>query len=114
MLRKPLLLALLLASCSKGPQADLPSISEARSLGAEWALVNEEAGEGRLTANYVKTMRDQLRQQLETTASSLSNHDNPYGEEMRALLKEPDDAAPEELRAHARALKQIEDDLESA
>ena len=32
MLRKPLLLALLIAACSKGPEADLPSIGEARSL----------------------------------------------------------------------------------
>jgi hypothetical protein len=44
-----LLLLLLLGGCSKGPQADLPAISAARSLAAEWALVNEQASEGHLT-----------------------------------------------------------------
>jgi len=33
---------------------------------------------------------------------------------IHALLRQPDDAAPEELRAHADKLKQIEDNLESA
>jgi hypothetical protein len=31
-----LLTALLVAACSKGPDADLPAIGEARSLAAEW------------------------------------------------------------------------------
>ena len=48
-MRKPLLLLLVLAGCSKGPQADLPAIGAARSLGAEWALVNQEASRGQLT-----------------------------------------------------------------
>jgi hypothetical protein len=113
-MRKPLLLLLLLAGCSKGPQADLPAISAARSLGAEWALVNQEASRGRLTEVYVKTMRQQLREQLQTNASSLTQPDTPYAAEIQALLAEPEDAAPEELRAHSDKLKQIEDGLESA
>ena len=59
-------------------------------------------------------MREQVRQQLETTARALSRPDSRYGAEIRALLAQPDDAAPEELRAHADKLKQIEDALESA
>ena len=39
MLRRSLLLALLLAGCSKGPQADLQYIKQARSLGAKRADV---------------------------------------------------------------------------
>jgi len=113
-MRKPLLLLLLLAGCSKGPQADLPAISAARSLGAEWALVNQEASRGRLAEVYVKTMRQQLREQLQTNASSLTQPDTPYAAEIQALLAEPEDAAPEELRAHSDKLKQIEDGLESA
>jgi hypothetical protein len=113
-MRKLLLLPLLVAGCSKGPQADLPAISAARSLGAEWALVNEEASRGRLTEVYVKTMRQQLREQLQTNASSLTQPDTPYAAEIQALLAEPEDAAPEELRAHSDKLKQIEDQLESA
>jgi hypothetical protein len=113
-MRKPLMLLLLLAGCSKRPQADLPAISAARSLGAEWALVNQEAARGRLTEVYVKTMRQQLREQLQTTASSLTEPGSLYAVEIKALLAEPDDAAPEDLRAHSDKLKQIEDGLESA
>jgi Tfp pilus assembly protein PilP len=34
------ILLLLIVGCSKAPDADLASIATARSLGAEWALVN--------------------------------------------------------------------------
>ena len=114
MLRKPLLVALLLAGCSKGPEADLPSIGEARSLAAEWALVNEQANAGHLTASYVHTMRQNVREQLQTTAKSLTQPQSPYAAEIAAVLREPDGAAPSVLRAHASKLKQIEDKLESA
>jgi len=113
-MRKLLLLLLVLVGCSKGSEADLPAIGAARSLGAEWALVNEEASRGHLTAVYVKTMRQQLREQLQTNASSLTTPDTPYGREIQALLTEPDNAPPQELRAHSEKLKQIENGLESA
>lgn len=114
MSRWTLALLLLLAACSKGPQADLPLISEARSLAAEWALVNEQAGEGHLTATYVRTMRQKVREELLRAANSLTQPDSPYGEEIAGLLREPEGAPPAALRAHARKLKQIEDSLESA
>ena len=114
MLRRPLLLILLLAGCSKGPEADLQYISAARSLAAEWALVNEQASEGHLTRPYVRTMRESVRQQLQTNATSLTQPKSEYGSEIQALLREPDDAPPAALRAHASKLKQIEDNLESA
>ena len=113
-MRWMLLFGLALASCSKGPQADLPSIGEARSLGAEWALVNDQAGRGKLTHIYAATMRKRLREQLQTTSKSLSQPESSYGREIEALLAEPDGASPAELRSHAHALKQIEDSLESA
>jgi hypothetical protein len=109
-----LLFGLLLAACSKGPQADLPSIGEARSLGAEWALVNEQQASGHVTAAYADSMRGRLREELETDLTSLSQPQSPYGAEIRALLAADDDASPAELRGHVRALKQIEDGLESA
>src|SRR5574338_202993 len=95
--RESLLLLILLSACAKGPEADLQYIKQARSLAAEWALVNEQAAEGRLTAAY----------------ESLTRPDARYAFEIDALLKQPDDAPPEELRAHAEKLKQIEDGLES-
>jgi hypothetical protein len=114
MARKLLFLVLALASCSKGPEADLPYISAARSLAAEWAMVNEQASKGHLTGAYIRTMRAMVRQQLQTNSKSLTDRQSAYGKEIGALLKEPDDAPPAELRAHSSKLKQIEDSLESA
>jgi hypothetical protein len=110
------LLLLLIAGCSQssGPEADLQYIKQARSLGAEWALVNEQASQGHLTATYVGSMHQWLRDNLQTTSKSLTQPDSRYGQEVRALLAEPDDASPEEIRAHSDRLKQIEDSLESA
>ena len=114
MLRWALPLILLLAGCSKGPEADLQYIKQARSIGAEWALVNEQRAQGKLPATYVLSMHQWLRSQLQTSATALTQPDSRYAEEIQALLSEPDDVAPEELRAHTAKLKQIEDSLESA
>ena len=105
---------LALSACSKGPQADLPYIGEARSLGAEWALVNQQAAAGKLSKTYVKTMRAAVREQLQTTSAGLTEPDSVYAHEIQALLAEPDEASPGALRAHADKLKRIEDSLESA
>jgi len=105
---------LLLAACSKGPQADLQYIGDARSLAAEWALINEQAQAGKLNATYVDSMRQWIRQQLETDLGALTQPDAPYAGEIRALSEVADDAPPAQLRAHAESLKQTEDSLESA
>ena len=114
MARKLLLLLLTLASCSKGPEADLQYVSDARSVAAEWALVNEQAAQGKLTRTYVDSMHQWLRQQMQTDSSSLSQPKSAYAAEIAAVLDQPDDAAPAQLRSHADRLKQIEDSLESA
>jgi hypothetical protein len=114
-MRWQLLFAFLFAgACSKGPDADLASIGEARSLTAEWALVNEKAAAGHLTTTYVDAMHKQLREQLQSTASALTVPDSRYGREIQTILAEPDGASPQELRGHVDRLKQIENSLESA
>ncbi len=107
-------LLLLLAGCSKGPEADLQYIGQVRSVAAEWALLNEQASRGQLTGVYVDSMRQALREQIGSAQSALTVPGSPYAHEMEALAKEPDDASPDALRAHSDKLKQIEDDLESA
>ena len=115
MLRWLLLIMLALAGCaSRGSEADLQYIKQARSIGAEWALVNEQAARGRLTHSYVASMHRSLRDQLRTSSMSLAQPESRYGEEIRALLQQPDEASPEELRTHVEILKAIEDSLESA
>lgn len=114
MRRKSLLLLLFLASCSKGAATDLQYIKQARSAAAEWALINEQASAGKLNGVYVSNMHRWLRQDLQSSLTALTQPDSRYALEMHALLAQPDDAAPEELRAHVDKLKQIEDQLESA
>ena len=114
MARILLLIVLGLTACSKGAEADLPYIGQARSLAAEWALVNGQASQGKLTGTYTQVMRKDLREQLQTTSKSLAQPDSDYGGEIRAILKLPDDASSQQLRALADRLKQIEDKLESA
>jgi hypothetical protein len=111
--RATLVLALL-AACSSGSSGDLQYIKQARSLGAEWALVNEQANQNKLTATYVDSMHRWLRQQLQASLTSLTQLRSPYGEEIEALSHEPDNAPPGKLRAHTTKLKAIEDQLESA
>jgi predicted small secreted protein len=115
-MRKPLLLLLLLvlAGCSKGAEADLQYIGQARSAAAEWALVNEQATEGKLTATYVDSMHKWIRQELQTSLSSLSEPQSSYGQDIQELIRQPANAPPADLRAYAARLKQIEDRLESA
>jgi hypothetical protein len=112
-MRRIFVLFLLVAGCAQGP-ADLTSISKARSLAAEWALINEQASSGRLTSTYAEVMRQSIRQQLKTTSKSLIVPGSAYAQEIDALLAQPGDSDPDELRAYADRLKDIEDKLESA
>jgi hypothetical protein len=105
---------LFVAGCSSGASADLQYIKQARSIGAEWALVNEQAQAGQVTPTYVRSMHYWLHDSLRTAASSLTQPSSAYGTEMRSLLAEPADASPQRLRSHSEALKRIEDELESA
>ncbi len=105
---------LMLAACSKGAEADLAAIGEARSLTAEWALVNDQAAKGRLTPTYAHTMRKELREQLQSALSGLSQPSSRYGAEIKAVLNLPDDASSQVLRVHVNALQQMEDSIESA
>ncbi len=114
MWQRTILVLILLAGCAKQSEADLQYIKQARSLAAEWALVNEQSNAGKLTPTYVHSMHQWLRDGIETASSSLSEPDSRYGREIQTLLAEPEDAAPEELRMHSEVLKQIEDSLESA
>ena len=114
MLRRTWFLLLLAGCTGSGPQADLQHIKQARSLAAEWVLVNQQADEGKLTRAYVASMHHWLRDGLQTSEQSLTEPDSPYGKEIRALLASRDDASPDKLNAHVSKLKQIEDQLESA
>jgi len=114
MARRLLLLLVLLSGCSKGPQADLQYIGQARSAAAEWALINQKAAAGQLNRTYVNSMHHWLRDAIRTSSDSVTERNSAYAREMDLLLKLPDDAQPQQLRDHAARLKKIEDSLESA
>ena len=115
MKRRVLIVLFLVSGCATAPpEADLQYIKQARSLAAEWALINEQAAERRLIPPYVAAMHRWLRDGLETASTSLTDPDSSYGGEIRALLNEPPDADPIALRGHAKRLKEIESELESA
>src|SRR4051794_9846818 len=113
-MRRSIILLLFLASCSRSQNQDLQYIKQARSLAAEWALIDQQGNAGELTRTYVSSMHQWLRDDLRTAFSSLAEPDSLYGKEMQSLLAEPQNAAPGEIRSHAEALKRIEDSLESA
>jgi hypothetical protein len=77
-------------------------------------MVNDLASQGKLTAPYTRTMRAKVREQLQSTSAALTEPHSTYGNEIEQLLAQPQDARPQQLRAHAEKLKQIEDELESA
>jgi hypothetical protein len=106
-----ILLPLLAAGCAQGAEKDLPYVKQARSVAAEWAMVNEQAAKGKLTDDYVAGMRGAARQQLRTAASSLATP--AYAQIVERLIAMPDDADPAQLRSSVDALKTIEDQLES-
>ena len=111
---KRLTLILLLSGCAQGAQKDLPYIKQARSAAAEWALVNDQAAQDKLTRPYVEAMRDAAREEIKTAASGLSDPSSPQAREIKALIAEAPNAPAQRLRAHVARLKQLEDSLESA
>lgn len=100
--------------CTRGAQSDRQYIGQARSLAAEWALVNELDARNALNRTYVDSMHRWLSVNLRSAAQGLSLPNSDYGKEINALLATPPDAPPVVLRAHARRLKAMEDALEPA
>ena len=109
-----LLLVLALAACSKGPASDLPSIKQARSAAAEWALVNEQALHGRLNPIYVDQMRAAAHEELIAALPGLSDPTSRQASIVARLLVEPPESPPARLRAYSDDLKSVETGLESA
>jgi hypothetical protein len=104
---------LLLGACSGGESKDLPTIREARSLAAEWALVNHQAESGRLRPAYVRAMREEAIAQLESALGGMTAKDGAAASEISVLTRLAPDAPAGLLYAHARRLKAVEDGLEA-
>jgi hypothetical protein len=106
--------AFLLLGAADAPasRADLVTIKEARSIAAEWALVNRLAADGRLRRAYVRAMREEAIGQLESALKAMKDKDSAAAAEIGALAHLSPNASAGLLYAHARRLQSMEDALE--
>jgi hypothetical protein len=104
-----LLIAAALAACSSQSDRQLQAVKSARSVIAEWALVEEQAAEGRTQPVYVEQMRQLAKQQLGTDRTGLAGRPNA-AELLDKLRTGSPDAGT--LKAAGSALEPLEKQLE--
>jgi hypothetical protein len=109
--RAALLVALLAAGCSSPADRQLEAVKAARSVLAEWALVEQRAGAGGAPGHYVEQMRQLARDQLKTAQSELTRQPQAAALLDRLQAGSP---GPAELKSAAAALEPLEKRLESA
>jgi hypothetical protein len=106
-----LLMGAALASCGSQTDKELEAVKSARSVLAEWALVEERSAHGLTPSIYVEQMRDEARMELETAASELR------GQPRAAMLigqVRDGSADSRQLLNVSEALEPLERSLESA
>jgi hypothetical protein len=100
-----------LAACSSQADKQLEAVKSARSVLAEWALVEEQAAKGRAQATYIEQMRELAKDQLKTAEAGLSQQPDAATLLDKLRSGAPDAAA---LKQAGDALKPLEDSLEAA
>jgi hypothetical protein len=100
-----------LAGCSSQTDRELEAVKAARSVLAEWALVEEQDGKRVTPSIYVEQMRKQARDQLETSESGLKGRP-----EAAMLLEQVRNGSPDAAALHRAedALEPLETQLESS
>jgi hypothetical protein len=106
-----ILLAALSAGCASQSDHELEALKSARSVLAEWALVEEQAHRGQAPATYVEQMRQLARDQLKTAESELTREP-----QAAALVEELRSGSPgaADLKRANTALEPLEKQLESS
>ena len=104
----------LIAAGPPTDRKDLPTIKAARSVLAEWALVNQVAISARLQASYVDGMRTAARKQLGANLKSLSSPTSPAALVIQHCLRLPAAAPSAVLQGCAERLRAIEVQFEAA
>jgi len=107
----PFALMMALCSCSSRADKQLEAVKSARSVIAEWALVEEQAAAGRAQSTYVGQMRELAKDQLKTAEQELSQQPDAASLIDSLRSHAPDAAA---LKRAAGALKPLENSLETA
>jgi len=107
----PVLAVFLTAACASQADRELEAVKSARSVFAEWALVEQQAAKGQTPATYAGQMRELARDQLKTAQEELARQPQAVGVINDVSAGPPDAAA---LKQAAAALEPLEKRLESA
>ncbi|MDB5710231.1 MAG: hypothetical protein JWL96_2301 [Sphingomonas bacterium] len=91
--------------------SDLPGIKAARSIVAEWALINRAAAQHRLTPVYAEQMRREARAQLADQRRAMADPRSPASVEIARLLALPPSSDAATLDRGVARLLQIEKQL---
>ena len=107
----PIAIAAVLAGCASQTDRELEAVKSARSVLAEWALVEQQGDAGRAEATYVEQTRRLAREQLEVAGSALTGWPDAARliEQIRA--GSPDATA---LKRANAALEPLENRLEAS
>jgi len=106
-----LLLAASLAGCGSQTDTQLEGVKTARSVLAEWALVEEQAAKDRTPATYTRMLRKHARDELQTAQQELK--EQPAAARLIDRIVTGSPTADALHRADA-ALEPLEKQLESA
>ena len=106
-----LLLPAALAACSSQADRELEAVKSARSVIAEWALVEEQASKGRAQNTYVAQMRQLARDQLKMDRKELSGQPDGAGLIGKLIASSP---GADELNQADSALEPLETTLEAS
>lgn len=105
----PIVVAVVLTGCTSQADRQLEAVKAARSVLAEWALVEEQADKGRAQVVYLEQMRQLARDQLQTAGSELEGQPEAARLLARVRTGTPDASALKQANA---ALEPLEMQLE--
>ena len=100
-----------LSACSSQADTQLEGVKSARSVMAEWALVEEQAAKHRTPSTYTEQTRKQARDELKTAQQELAGQPQAVSVVEAIRMGSPDAAA---LRQANDALAPLEKQHESS
>jgi len=112
--RSAALAAVVLGLCGAAPSdsaGDREAIKAARSIVAEWALINRAAARHRVMQNYAVQMGEEARSQPADQLRAMANPHTPAALEIARLLALPPASDAAALERGAARLLQIENRL---
>ena len=106
-----LLMLTALGACSSQSDKQLEAVKAARSVIAEWALVEQQADRGQVQATYAGQMRKMAKDELKTAQAGLAQQPDASNLLEKLRSDSPDAAA---LKQADDALKPVENSLEAS